>query len=120
MQMRLQASEWLIPLSVLAVTTYVAAGKPNMRISATGNPSAPFFTDPRLWVGGLLASAAPFTGTLSTATLGVGAGLLGSFVATESFRLAQAGEPVVESTNPALGVRPWGHALQEESQNELN
>ena len=110
--MRLQASEWLIPLTVLAVTSYVAASKPNMRISATGSPAAPFFTDPRLWVGGLLASVAPFTGTLGTATLGVGAGLLGSFVATESFRLARAGTPVAEPDNPALGDKPWGHALE--------
>lgn len=112
-RMRLQASEWLIPLSVLAVTTYVAARKPNMRISLAGNPQAPFFTDPRLWVGGLLASVGPFAGPLSAATLGAGAGLLGSFVATESFRLSQAGSPVAEENNPALGPMPWGHALEE-------
>lgn len=111
--MRLQVSEWLIPLSVLAVTTYVAAGKPNMRISLAGNPQAPFFTDPRLWVGGLLASVGPFVGPLSAATMGTGAGLLGSFVATESFRLSQAGFEEAAVTNPSLGSKPWGHALEE-------
>jgi len=107
--MRLQVSQWLLPLSVLGLSTYVAARKPNMRLSLAGNPNAPFFADPRLWIGGLLASAGPFAGALSAATLGTGAGLLGSFVATESFRLAGAMSTDAATLNPALMGKPWGH-----------